>query len=493
MRNCMKFLIDTNVFIPLEPVGMVPDQPWAAASIELARVVSETGSQLYVHPVQREDIARDRDPKRRRLRERLFGKYPALPHPPGLSDELIEALGASSPGTHDWVDDHLLAALCADAVDYLVTEDTEIHRKAARLGLAQRVARVAEAVSVLRDLFDKTPRPPPAVCSTVAHDLDARDPIFESLRSDYPGFDQWLSKCKRQHRRTWVIEGESGELAGLCIVKREESAPHLPESKILKICTIKIAVAHNGFRYGELLLKAILRYARTNAYEWLYLTVLPRHSHLRAFLADFGFEDAGQNPGTPESVFAKPLRFTEAQRAALDPLAFNVRFGPFACKMTGVPTFVVPIRPQYHQLLFPDAERQMELLPAGFPFGNSIRKAYLSRGAIRSVAPGSNLLFYRSEDVRGVTGTGVVEGTFVSSSANEIARFVGKRTVYSFAEIEAMCDRDVLAILFRHSGIVRPAIHLDALIRHGVLAAHPQSIVTVPEEATRWLQERLDG
>ena len=489
----MKFLIDTNVFIPLEPAGEAGEQPWAQAAIELARLVSEARSQLYVHPLEREDIQRDRDEPRRELRERLFQKYPLLPDPPEVPREFEQEIGAPTPGTNDWVDDHLLAALHANAVDFLVTEDRGLHRKAARLDLAERVATVTEAISVVRDLFDRAPPAPPAVRSVVAHVLDGSDPIFESLRLDYPAFDDWLAKCKREHRRSWAISGAGGELAGVCIVKPEPSAPHLPEGRVLKMCTFKVSPAHNGFRYGELLLKAVVRHAISNSYEWLYVTVVEKHEHLIAFLTEFGFEDVGANQGTGERVFAKPLTFTDADRSAADPLTFNIRFGPFASKVAGAPAFVVPIKPLYHSLLFPDAERQTELFPGRFAFGNSIRKAYLSHGSIRTITQGANLLFYRSGDVQGVMATGVVENTLVSSSATHVATFVGKRTVYSFEEIEAMCGRDILAILFRHSGILKPPIQLAELVAHGVLTAHPQSIVTVPQEATAWLQERLDG
>jgi len=492
--NRMKFLIDTNVFIPLEPAGESDIQARTAGAIELARLVGVAKSQLYVHPAQREDIERDRNVERLKLRRMLFDKYPCLPTPPPISLQLEAEVGHAEPGSNDWVDHQLLAGLQADAVDFLITDDLGLRRKAGRLGLGRRAASVAEAISIVRDLFDTVPAPPPAVQSVKAYSLDQTDPIFDGLRRDYPGFDNWLTKCKREHRQAWVIRvtGAAG-LAAVCIVKPEDSVSFLPGVKVLKICSFKVSERYNGFRFGELLLKAIFTYAEDNSYEWLYVTLFEKYPLLISFLQEFGFDATCCRTALGEACLAKPMRFTEAERDALAPLAFNIRFGPSATKFARAPAFVVPIQPRYHCVLFPEAERQLELMPGIHPCGNSIRKAYLSRGPIRTITPGANLLFYRSEDRQHVTATGVAEDTLLSSSPEVIARYVGKRTVYSYDEISRMCQRDVLAILFRQSRSVRNPIRLDELRASGVVSAAPQSIVTVPEEAKEWLQTRVLG
>jgi len=488
----VKFLIDTNVFIPLEPTALTDIEAGTPGAIEFSRLISKAQHQLYVHPVACMDIRRDVDEDRRKLRELLFEKYPCLPDPPALSVELENILGHAKPDTNDWVDHHLIASLKADAVDFLVTEDRMLHTKAARLNLQDRVATVAEAISIVQDLFDMTTTPPLAVQSVMAHTLNETDPIFQSFYEDYPGFDKWLGKCKREHRHAWVIEVGKQCLAGVCIIRQEQSTNFGLAGKILKISSFKVSEEHSGFRLGELLLKAIFDYAALNRYNWVYITVFEKYGGLTRLLEDFGFQDIDSRTELGEIIFTKQMSFTEADRESLDSLAFNIRYGPFAMKFKSVPTFVVPIRPLYHRLLFPEAERQLELMPGAHPFGNSIRKAYLSNASIRTITPGANLLFYRSEDIHSVTSLGVVEDTFVSSSPTEIARYVGKRTVYKFAEIEALCQREVLAILFRQSRILENPIIIDELIANGVFSAAPQSIVTVPEEAVKWIQTQLD-
>jgi len=489
----MKFLIDTNIFIPLEPGAYADLEAGTPAAIEFARLASETGNQLYVHPVTRVDIRRDVDDVRRKVREILFKKYPRLPNPPPISSSLEQVLGRADPQTNDWVDNHLIAALEVDAVDFLVTEDRSLRKKARRLGLEDRVATVAEALSILRDLYDIAPMPPPAVQAVKAHALNEADPIFRSFREDYPDFDTWLTKCKREHRQAWVIEMEPPRLAAVCIVKQEKSVDFSVGGKILKMCSFKVSEEYNGFRFGELLLKTVFDHASSNRYDWIYVTVFEKYGNLIRLLEDFGFQDVGHRTERGELVLAKPMSFTEADRDSHQPLPFNIRYGPFGTKIKGVPAFVVPIKPQYHRLLFPEAEKQLELMPGMHPFGNSIRKAYLSNAAIRTITPGANLLFYRSQDIHSVTCLGSVEGILVSSSPIEIARYVGKRTVYRLAEIEALCQREVLAILFRQSRILKNPMPLRVLIANGVLSAAPRSILTVPERTIEWLQTQLNG
>ena len=488
----MKFLIDTNIFIPLEPASTTDLQAVTPVATEFVQLIFKAGHQLYVHPTVRVDIQRDVNDERIKLRELLLNKYPCLPNPPNIPSWLEDILGHAEPKTNDWVDHHLIAALAADAVDFLVTEDRRLRQKAKRVNLHNRVVTAAEALSIIEDLFDTTPVPPPAVRNVKAHVLNADDPIFQSFREDYPNFDEWLKKCKREHRQTWIIEGKHSRLAAICIVKQEKDVNFGLVGKILKICSFKVSEEYNGFRFGELLLKTVFTYANTNNYNWIYVTVLEKHNELIELLEDFGFQKVGSQTELGEVVLTKPMLFTEAERDSLEPLAFNIRYGPFAVKVVGVPIFIIPIRPRYHRFLFPEAEEQLELIPGTLTFGNSIRKAYLSNAAIRTITPGANLLFYRSEDISSVTALGVVEDTLVSSSPIVIANYVGKRTVYRFTEIEELCQKEVLAILFRQSRILNNPISLNELRTNSVLAAAPQSILTVPEEITQWLQTRLN-
>ena len=84
-----------------------------------------------------------------------------------------------------------------------------------------------------------------------------------------------------------------------------------------------------------------------------------------------------------------------------------------------------------------------------------------------------------------------MEETLVSNRATEVARFVGKRTVYPFSEIERLCEKDVLAILFRQARVLRQSLGLDKLLRNRIVAAAPQSITKLNLGARKWIHSQL--
>lgn len=169
----MKFLLDTNVLIPLEPTDASTATVLAGDAARLHSLASRHGHQVFIHPAVSRDIARDPQQQRKALFEQQVQKYPRLLDPPSASEALTQLIGSPGVGTNDWVDNQLLIALHANAVDYLVTEDQRIHRKARRLGIGERVARVDEAIRLISDLADEAPPPPPLVSAVPAYRLNA--------------------------------------------------------------------------------------------------------------------------------------------------------------------------------------------------------------------------------------------------------------------------------------------------------------------------------
>ena len=259
----------------------------------------------------------------------------------------------------------------------------------------------------------------------------------------------------------------------------------------MKISTFKVAEEHRGRRYGELLLKAAFNELHANHYDNVWLTAFDRHGALLTMLEDFGFY-AWPNTTTDlgELVYIKHL--TPARDTIIDPFEYHRRYGPPALAVSLSPIYVIPIRPRYHRRLFPDDPTERMLIPDNEPFGNAIRKAYLSRSRIGPLPRGAIILFYRSEDQRAVTAIGIVEETMRSNDASEIARFAGQRTVYSYSEIVELAHSPVLTILFRQDRLLPRPWQMKRLIAADVLAAAPQSITPVRnEEAIRWLSAQL--
>jgi ribosomal protein S18 acetylase RimI-like enzyme len=425
------------------------------------------------------------------MRDLLLNKYVELPNPPDLSERLKSIVGLPASDSHDFIDYFLLAAVEADAVDILVTEDMGVHKKAVRLGIEERVATSGDVIDIVRSLFPVTPQAPPAVQHRIAYLLDENDPIFHSLRHDYPKFDRWLQKCKLEHRDAWVINTLLAEhYQGIAIVNQQTEMEHGLTGKVLKICTFKVAEGSRGSRFGELLLKTVFEYAFANAYDRAFITVLPHHTQLIELLRAFGFNSMDDRTERGEMIFVKNLKPAAIDKT-LDPLEYHLQFGPFYFR-TDVPAFIVPIRPEYHELLFPEAETQQGLFAGQNTFGNSIRKAYLCRSPTRRIAPGNLLFFYLSHHHKSLTCLGVVEKTFVSQDPNAVARMVGKRTVYRYNDIENICSGgEVLAILFRQARIFHSPVTWAELSQKSVLKAPPQSIVKIPEEELPWLVKRI--
>ena len=485
----MNFLIDTNILIPLEPTTHIDLGINTEAAINFFNLVQKSHNKIFIHPDIIHDIKRDENKIRADLRKKLIKKYHYIPSPPN-SDILLPKIPLATEYSNNWVDNQLLASIFANVADYLVTEDIKIHKKARRIGIASQVILLSDAVNLIRDMFDETPKPPPAVEEVYVHQINNDEPIFESLREDYnPEFDLWLQNCKRNHRKAYIIRNpEKSNLAGICIRKKEDCLPNGKKGKTLKLCTIKVAPEFEGNRYGELILKAVFEYVRSNNYKYAYFTVYPKYKKLIIFAMDFGFYKI-KSTGK-ELVFAKDFGYTDTDKETLSSIEFNKKFGPFVTSFNNNSSFVIPIRPKYHAMLFPEYEKQKRLWPGEHPCGNSIKKAYLSHSKSNQIKSGDNIFFYRSQDSSAITVIGIVEETFRSKNPNMMARYVGKRTVYTYNEIKRMCEKKTLAIKFRLVSFLRNPITLKEIITKSLLKAAPQSITKIGENI-QWIQEKI--
>jgi GNAT superfamily N-acetyltransferase len=425
-------------------------------------LLSENGASLLVHPASRAELEGDRDEGRKRVVLSKVGAYPILESPPEPPGEFLAQFGATS--ANDATDARLVYAVQRNAVSFLITEDQDLVHRAARLGLQDRVLSANAALRYFLAYFGRAPPPLPSYLRDVpVHDLDLGDPIFDSLKSDYreigDGFEAWFNKACREGRRCVRVRLPEGGLAGILLYKPEESEPllYLPGSRRLKVATFKVSDRLSRQGVGELLLSFALRYCQKHAFPECYVTVFPRRTDIIDFLTPFGFRDIGANQYA-ERVLLK--RFSPAPGSDdLSPLGYFQNYYPAYRRDASVKKFLVPIRPPYHQQLFPEFEprpgHQQTLdgsTPPTFAAGNAIRKAYLSNSATGKVRPGDILLFYRSEDERRVIHVGLVEETRVCRSPTEIIDFVGNRTVLPLRRLEEMCQRPVLAILFWSAG-----------------------------------------
>lgn len=508
-RPNLTFLLDTNAIIALEPFAGSMELTQAS----LARFVAsaqENGHRIVAHPANRDDLLETADEGHRNQNLAALRKYGQIVEVE-IPSQLVILAGQSSAKTNDHRDLRLLAAVYAGAATHLVTGDRRLRKRAERAGLGDQVISAEAALDLLRQLHPSDPPTPPSVERIAAANLDPSQPIFESLREDYPGFDDWLRKVasQRTSRRTWVVVDSRGHYRAIAIVKLDDGHPTIPGTRATKLSTFKVDAGSEGEKLGELLLKTVLNWAHRHRVDKLFVTVLDDESKqpLLHFLDAFGFVHIGSTAKNEHELILMK-HFFEDNLESHSPLEYHVLHGPPAILGTA-PIYVVPIIPQWYEGLFPDApsvgphgQTTLGGLPVDSkPFGNALRKAYLSNANTKGLPPGSTLLFYRSAGPGGggvVQAVGVVEAAARSSSPEWIVSFVGRRTVYNANEVARLCEDDkgrpqeVLAIRFRQDRFVEPPWTLKQLKDNHVLNGPPQQVtLVINSKGIEWVHQQL--
>lgn len=510
MQDPMTFLIDTNVLITAEPFdGNIEIQ--RSDVNRFLRLCSTHSHIIKVHPATKEDLNRTADPRHREQNLLAYEKYSQIEEVE-VPDE-IWALYTETPNENDRCDARILASLYKGTVDFLITSDRKLRKNATRLGLEDQTLNPSEAADQLQSWHPQAPPPPPSVKELPVARLDQTQKIFETLREDYPGFNDWLQKVKKDsaNRRCWLVESGGNNYAAIALIKTSDHHPTERNRKAIKLSTFKVSETENGRRLGELLLKTVLRWAakEPNRPSDMFVEALKKKLPLIDFLEEFGFTHVNDKSPS-EAVYLKTL--DPDPNLSLGGLDYHRQYGPPAVKR-GEPIYIIPIQPHYFESLFPDAplEEWDGMLPienTNQPLtahGNAIRKAYLCHAKVKSIPPGSTLLFYHSSrkkngpsqskaSEQAIVAVGVAEKTYRTSNPSETARLTLKRTVFSQEELENLHrqEKPVLTILFRHDRFPSTPWKLAELTENKVLRSWPQSIMQVSNlEGIAWVEEKL--
>ncbi len=488
----LKLLFDTNVFYACEDISPTRLHVNAELATRLKQLALQSNCELFLHPATKSDIGNTESIPMRQASLLKMRQWRLLAPFDARSGLAKEAGYATPLSPNDEVDLQMLASLDNNATDFLITEDRRLRNHVVRAGLGDRALSILGGIEYLeRFLGESTVLP--TVEERVGYQLSVDDPFFDSLKLDYAPFESWFrEKVQRKSRPCRVVFGANGEIEALAILKIESGREHDLAGKLLKVCTFKVAPQAGGAKRGELILKSVFQFAQENGIDQIYVEVFPHHVGVVRLFSDFGFHELDGRTQDGQLVLAKNRR-PPPESSQLDPLQFHRDFGPPAVLVRRA--FVVPIQPQWHDVLFPEARIQGQLFGPNAS-GNAIMKAYLSRSLITTLAPGDTLLFYRSIDLSAITVIGVVESVTRSSNADEIRRLVGLRTVYPDAEIRLMCedDRSVLAILFRQDRVLPAPWPLRQLKKTRLLKGPPQTIQRVNDEgALTWLRQQLNA
>ena len=483
----MRILLDTNIFIYREDDCVLTDNMQ-----KLLLTFQKIKAEIMIHPLSIEELKKDKNKERQKISLSKIRTYSMLELPPNPSAD-HEYLGALGPLSE--IDDAILYAIFKDSVDFLITEDRGIHKKASRLGINDRVFLIDEALPVIETYAHKEKViSPPALKEEFAYNLNSDDPIFGTLKGEYDEFKEWFQKIKREGRKCWVHYRDDGSIGAVLIYKFEDEAidstPPFPKNKRIKIATLK--VTHVGRKIGELFIKLTTDLAINNDINEIYLTHFPEpDDRLVQLITEYGFYKAAVNK-RGEDIFFKDL-IVKGDTKDLSPLEISKKYHPTFYDGNSVKKFIIPIKPEYHNRLFTDCHgRQTKFTEHGGAFiveGNTIKKAYLTHSRIKKINPSDIVLFYKSGDQKRsknqskITSIGVVESINLGiEDPEEIMIIVGKRTVYSRGEIEEYAQKPTTVILFLHHFHLKNPLHLDELKEIGVLASAPQSIVEISDE-----------
>jgi len=481
----MRVLIDTNVLIHREDDKTVPRDLQ-----RLLETLNRLRISVLVHPASLQDLRRDTKLVRSNVLQSKFRSYEQLSRPPDYRTNraFVDLVGMPTKSNDD-VDNALLYAVFQNAVDFLITEDRGILRKAAKLSTRDRVIPIDEALVLFSGILPRKAKTSvPLIQHVPVNNLDINDSFFDDLKEDYPEFLAWFTRVAKAGRECLVFWRDDGSIGALLIYKIEEAdelvdcTPELPRMRRVKLSTFK--VTETGNKVGELFIKMAVEFARENDIGRIYLTHIVKSldDKLVRLLLEYGFIKVGNSSRQDENVFEKAIR---------DPIRWDDTtilsprmLWPMFRDEKRISKFMVPIWPEYHDRLFIEFEGRLPTLFDSLGFvleGNTIGKAYLCHSRIKKISTGDLLLFYRSKDLHAITTLGVVEEAHANMrDAATVQELVDRRTVYSRAEIEETAKRDTLVLLFTWNCYLDRVVSLDQLRKFGI--SDRQSVSEISHE-----------
>lgn len=447
----MNILIDTNIFIYREDDDVVPEP-----LRKLEKSLKESGYNILVHPLSETEIRNDSNKKRRERNASRIETYATLGFPsyPSDNDSGFREHVPETDSSHDLVDNALLYSVYEDLVDFLITEDQGIHKKAIDLQIDERVFTIEQALEHFGP-DDITLTAPISIEQTTLGEVDLQDPIFDSLKQEYPNFVGWA--IDKSDRKTWVNYNQDETIGAVLILKPNEvdelgNSPSLDRKRRMKISTLKVAQNSWGSKIGELFISIAVQEAIHHELDEIYLThYIEEEDYFVEVVESYGFEHVS-NMEDGEAIFIK--RLTPGPNQNPTPIEMSRKFYPSFFDGDSVQKFLVPVRPEYHNKLFPTYSKRNhtlnEFVGEFNTEGNAIKKAYLTGAKNYQAEPGDLLIFYRSLDHMEVTSIGVCESAHYNlQTADEIRKQVGKRTVFSDSEIEEHAEEGTNVLLFR--------------------------------------------
>lgn len=470
-----KILLDTNLLIYREDHSVVAEEV-----LELTKILYDSNKfKIVIHPSTLDDLSHIRDSYERDIIYSKVKAYNIIDRPPKVTEDFNKIVGCSKI-PNDLIDNNLLYAVYKDCVSYFITNDNKLRNKAKKVNIENRVLSIDEAIQLFKPLEEKEIRTPAFIQLEYLYNIELDDIFFESLKRDYKGFKDWYKKKSQEGKMAYITRDDNNNISSFLMLKIEDenedySCLKKPFKKDIRLKIATFKVANTGNKIGESYIKIIINEAIKNNVNEIYITMFEKHKALMYLFSEYGFvQKTTKMTEKQDCSYEEELVFVKSMNDNTYP-NFN---------WSDKKTFIVPIKQQYHEMLFPESENFTQLslgdLEGINTYSNTIKKAYICKAHTKQIRPGDILLFYASEFKRSITTIGIVDNVFSDfSSPNELYNLAKKRTVYSLETIKSNFSSSSKLILFKYYKTLENPISYDKLINNKILTNAPISIVKI--------------
>lgn len=155
--------------------------------------------------------------------------------------------------------------------------------------------------------------------------VDFSDPIFDSIRHDYPDHDEWHRHAieTKESRCALVVHASLSAYAGIAILKYGES-PDGPRQTGLKISMFKVAPHAQAQGIADILLAHVFEQAIEKQIDVVFITVLPNHEDVSRYLELRGFRRLAVETSRGERIYVADISHPERIYSDLNRLAYDL-------------------------------------------------------------------------------------------------------------------------------------------------------------------------
>lgn len=468
----MRILLDTNIIIHREASKVHFNEIGV-----LFRWLDTLGYEKWVHHLSIKEIESHKDPEVVHTMKVKIQNY-KIHQFDSEDSEPITKLRLGDKNINDEIDTSILKEVFQDKFDLLITQDKNIFRKSAKLGIDSKVFSIESFLGMVNKEFPEfKDYKVLAVRKEKFGNINLNDPFFDSFKLDYSEFESWFKR--KAEEEAYVCETDGNVRAFLFLKVETENenynniSPSFSRKKRLKIGTFK--VESTGFKLGERFLKIIFDNAMLFHVDEIYVTIFDKRDEqkmLIELLTEWGF----QRWGTKETLNGTEIVFTRSIHQNLNRVNPKLTYPIVSrsCKK-----FIVPIYPEYHTNLLPDSILNNES-PKDFienePYRNAIKKAYISGSWNRNLSKGDLIVFYRTGGIYKsvVTTIGIVENVFLEfENEEEFLTKCRKRTVLNNKELKEFWNyspnRKPFVVTFLQVYSFPLRVNMEQLIQLGVI------------------------